>query len=45
MSELWRDLIRKEDAKLAEELAVSRVDVSRMHGTMCVHLSCGRIVA
>ncbi len=45
MSELWRDMIRKEDRALADELTLARVDVSRKTGAMRVRFSCERIVS
>ena len=44
MSELWKNLIAQEDPALAEELALSRVSISKKTGEMRVRLRSDRIL-
>ena len=39
MSELWRDLIAREDGQLASQLNLSRVTISKKTGQMRVRFS------
>ena len=44
MSELWRNLIAQEDPALAEQLALSRVSISKKTGQMRVKLRSAKLL-
>ena len=44
MSELWRNLIAREDAVLADRLRLSRVSISKNTGRMRVKFACDEIL-
>ena len=44
MSELWKNLIAREDAALAERLRLSRVSISKNTGRMRVKFACDEIL-
>ena len=45
MSELWRELIRRQNPELAGALALGRVSISKKTGEMCVRLCADRLLS